>query len=100
MAIRVTLSANAGVSVELGGVRIWIDALHDTRVPGFSTLDSHLLRRLWSEAAFQSPDAIVYTHCHPDHYAAHLAAEACRRWPKARLFLPHPLEVWRCTFTA
>lgn len=38
MAIRVTLSANAGVSVELGGVRIWIDALHDTRVPGFSTL--------------------------------------------------------------
>ena len=42
MAIRVTLSANAGVSVELGGVRIWIDALHDTRVPGFSTLDSHL----------------------------------------------------------
>ena len=65
MAIRVTLSANAGVSVELGGVRIWIDALHDTRVPGFSTLDSHLLQRLWSEAAFQSPDAIVsvsYTH--------------------------------------
>ena len=88
MAIRVTLSANAGVSVELGGVRIWIDALHDTRVPGFSTLDSHLLQRLWSEAAFQSPDAIVYTHCHPDHYAAHLTAEACRRWPKARLFLP------------
>lgn len=88
MAIRVTLSANAGVSVELGGVRVWIDALHDTRVPGFSTLDSHLLRRLWSEAAFQSPDAIVYTHCHPDHYAAHLTAEACRRWPKARLFLP------------
>lgn len=88
MAIRVTLSANAGVSVELGGVRVRIDALHDTRVPGFSTLDSHLLRRLWSEAAFQSPDAIVYTHCHPDHYAAHLTAEACRRWPKARLFLP------------
>ena len=52
MAIRVTLSANAGVSVELGGVRVWIDALHDMRVPGFSTLDSHLLRRLWSEAAF------------------------------------------------
>ena len=45
--------------MELGGVRVWIDALHDTRVPGFSTLDSHLLRRLWPEAAFQSPDAIV-----------------------------------------
>lgn len=88
MAIRVTLSANAGVSVELGGVRIWIDALHDTPVPGFSTLDGRLLRRLWSEAAFQEPDAIVYTHCHPDHYAAQLTAEACRRWPRARLFLP------------
>lgn len=88
MSIRVTLSANAGVAIEIGGVRIWVDALHDTQVPGFSTLHDCQLRQLWTAEAFQSPDAIVCTHCHPDHYAPQLTEEACRRWPKARLFLP------------
>lgn len=35
MSIRVTLSANAGVAIEIGGIRIWVDALHDVQVPGF-----------------------------------------------------------------
>lgn len=34
MSIRVTLSANAGAAIELGGVRIWVDALHDTQEIG------------------------------------------------------------------
>lgn len=38
MSIRVTLSANAGVAIEIGGIRIWVDALHDVQVLGFSTL--------------------------------------------------------------
>ena len=38
--IKITLSANAGVCVEICGKRIWVDALHDTKVPGFSTLDA------------------------------------------------------------
>lgn len=88
MSIRVTLSANAGVVIETGGVRIWVDVMHDTKVPGFSTLHDHQLRKLWAADAFQSPDAIVYTHCHPDHYSPQLTTEARRRWPKARLFLP------------
>lgn len=69
MSIRVTLSANAGVAIETGGIRIWVDALHDVQVPGFSTLRAQRLRQLWTAEAFQSPDAIVYTHCHPDHYS-------------------------------
>ena len=67
MSIRVTLSANAGAAIELGGVRIWVDALHDTQVPGFSTLRRQQLQQLWTAEPFQAPDAIVYTHCHPDH---------------------------------
>ena len=61
MSIRVTLSANAGAAIELGGVRIWVDALHDTQVPGFSTLRRQQLQQLWTAEPFQAPDAIVYT---------------------------------------
>ena len=88
MSIRVTLSANAGVAIEIGGIRIWVDALHDVQVLGFSTLRAQRLRQLWTAEAFQSPDVIVYTHCHPDHYSQQLTAEAHLRWPKARLILP------------
>lgn len=88
MSIRVTLSANAGAAIELGGVRIWVDVLHDTQVPGFSTLRRQQLQQLWTAEPFQAPDAIVYTHCHPDHYARQLTEEAHRRWPRARLLLP------------
>lgn len=75
MSIRVTLSANAGVAIEIGGIRIWVDALHDVQVPGFRPYAQHL-RQLWTAEAFQSPDVIVYTHCHPDHYSQQLTAEA------------------------
>ena len=88
MSIRVTLSANAGVAIEIGGTRIWVDALHNTHIPGFSTLNDRQGQQLWAADAFQSPDAIIYTHCHPDHYSLPLTKEACRRWPNARLFLP------------
>lgn len=88
MSIRVTLSANAGVAIEIGTARIWVDALHQTSVPGFSTLQDRQVRELWTADAFQRPDAMVYTHCHPDHYSAELTEEAHRRWPGARLFLP------------
>lgn len=76
MSIRVTLSANAGVAIEIGGIRIWVDALHDVQVLGFSTLRAQRLRQLWTAEAFQSPDVIVYTHCHPDHYSQQLTTEA------------------------
>lgn len=88
MSIRVTLSANAGTAIEIGTSRIWVDALHDTSVPGFSTLQEQQLRQLWSSDAFQNPDAVVYTHCHPDHYSAELTEKAHLQWPEAQLFLP------------
>lgn len=85
-----TFTANAGVSLEFRSARIWIDALHDRPVPGFSTLDADKQALLWKHEAFQAPDAIIYTHCHPDHYSSRLTMEAIRRWPNARLILPEP----------
>jgi L-ascorbate metabolism protein UlaG (beta-lactamase superfamily) len=87
---QVTLSANAGVSLELGPARVWVDALHDRRVPEFSTLTPELLEQLWANPHFCAPDLIFCTHLHPDHYAPELLAEARRRWPSALTALPSP----------
>lgn len=84
----VTLSANAGFSLVLGQTRIWIDALHNHQVPGFSTLSPDLWAQLQKHPAFQAPDLICFTHCHADHYDFDLARQAGQAWPNAKLILP------------
>ena len=39
---QVTLSANAGIALSFGGLRVWVDALHDQKIPGFSTVTPDL----------------------------------------------------------
>ena len=86
--MKLTLSANAGLSIEIGGKRIWVDALHTRKQPGFSCVEEGLQKKMLSHPAFQKPDVICYTHCHPDHYSRSLTEAACRIWPKAVLLLP------------
>lgn len=86
--ISVTLSANAGTAIFVGGHRIWVDALHERKEPRFSTLTPALQQRLLQTEAFFDPDYICYTHCHPDHYSQKLTRAAKALWPRAKLFLP------------
>ena len=86
--VKLTLSANAGLAIEIGGKRIWVDALHTRKQPGFSCVDDELQKKMLSHPAFQKPDVICYTHCHPDHYSRSLTEAACRIWPKAVLLVP------------
>ena len=86
--VKLTLSANAGLAIEMGGKRIWVDALHTRKQPGFSCVDEELQKKMLSHPAFQKPDIICYTHCHPDHYSRSLTEAACRIWPKAVLLVP------------
>ncbi len=88
MKIKITLSANAGAAVHLGGKRIWVDALHDRKQPSFSTVDIPLQQEMYHCEAFAAPDYICYTHCHGDHFSEPLTAAAKRLWPKARIVLP------------
>lgn len=81
----VTLTANAGVILELGGYRIWVDALHDRKTPPFSTVDGELWQKI---RGLHAPDYILYTHCHPDHYSEKLTQEAHALWPRARIIAP------------
>lgn len=86
--MKLTLSANAGLSIEIGGKRIWVDALHTRKQPGFSCVDENLQKQMLSHPDFRKPDIICYTHCHPDHYSRSLTETACRIWPKAVLLVP------------
>lgn len=88
MEITVTLSANAGVSVCAAGCRLWIDAIHEDKQPGFSAVSPELQRRMLQGDAFQNPEHILFTHCHPDHYSRELTKAAASLWPLAKLYLP------------
>lgn len=95
MRLRLTLTANAGLCVELGGETVWIDALHESKVPGFSTLDRALQERIF-DGAIQKPELVLYTHLHPDHYSPMLTRKALERFEGARLILPGETECVSC----
>lgn len=88
MRVAITLSANAGVAIDFGGRRIWVDALHDKKQKSFSTVDASLQQKMLQCQAFHDPDYICYTHCHGDHYSQHLTEEALKLWPKAKVLAP------------
>lgn len=84
----ITLSANAGISLEWHGRRIWIDALHTEKMPGFSTVSPALWAEMKDFPGFSPPDLLCFTHCHPDHYSRELTAQASALWPGAKLLMP------------
>ena len=93
MEITLTLSANAGIALDIGGRRLWVDALHEGKQPGFSTLSPQLQQNMLACEAFFRPEFICYTPCHPDHYSARLTELARKLWPQAELLLPEERTV-------
>lgn len=85
---QITFSANAGVVLQLGGIRLWVDALHEEPVSGFSTLTPQLRDAVAAHPDFQSPNLIFCTHCHQDHFSRRLLEQAMERWPLAEVILP------------
>lgn len=85
---KVTLSANAGVSVSIGDVCLWFDALHDEKASVYSTVSPELFRFLMDSSNFGVPDAIVFSHCHPDHFSPRLTRRAIMQYPAAKVILP------------
>ena len=93
--LKVTLSANAGVSIDFAGKRIWVDALHERKVLGFSSVSRKLFSELLNHEDFRNPDVICYTHCHPDHYSKKMTLEAASAWPNAKVITPESkVEGW------
>lgn len=89
--MKITLSANAGISVDFAGKRIWIDALHERKVLGFSAVTQDLYDQLLQNENFRKPDLICYTHCHPDHFSKKMTLEAAQCWPNVKVISPESI---------
>jgi len=84
---KVTLTANAGVLIKSGGISILIDALHQDKVPSFSTLSNKILAAIRNSSEFL-PDIMIVTHQHPDHYSKELVSEFLQRHPETIFVAP------------
>lgn len=93
MKVSVTLSANAGIALHIGSRRIWVDALHEKKQPGFSTLTPELQQQMLNHDAFSAPECICYTHTHPDHYSKRLTNAALKLWKDSFCMVPD--DTWR-----
>ena len=88
MKLTVVFSANAGCSVTMGGVRFWIDALHNKKTSPYQTVTPELFSALMEHPDFTDPELLIYTHDHPDHYSPELTEAALRRFPGASVITP------------
>jgi L-ascorbate metabolism protein UlaG (beta-lactamase superfamily) len=91
--IRVTLSANAGVSIQIGHHLIWVDTLHEDKQAGFSAVSTELFQKILSSDAFAAPEYICVTHDHPDHYSHRLVSRAWELWPATKLCIAKPIRI-------
>ena len=84
----ITSSANAGFALQLPGMRILVDAFHNMKISGFSTLSPEECAVILDHPHFSDPDMVFFTHCHGDHYSQEWGAAAKSRWPRTALILP------------
>ena len=80
-----TLIANAGILLEIDGIRFLIDGLHHSSQYPFSPVPQAMLdQMLRGEGPFRDADFLLFTHDHPDHWSpaltqAYLQANRVRR---------------------
>lgn len=87
--IRILLTANAGVLLEVVGVRFLIDALHHSDQYPFSKVPLDLLERMNHEDnSFRNVDFVLFTHNHPDHYSPKLLMDYLQHNRVHRVLLP------------
>lgn len=89
MKFKATLTANAGVILQLGNEHIFmIDALHDTPHLEFSSLTPEQVEKVFEYTSSTVPNSILVTHNHADHCDEALFAEAFERYGRCELLVP------------
>ncbi len=90
MKVKIALSANAGIALAVANVRIWVDFLHNSQVPGFSCMSSETLD-LVRCGKIQAPDILCVTHIHPDHCNVKLVKEFAGQNPDTKVLAPEKI---------
>jgi len=91
--MRITLSANAGISIKTENKTIWVDAVHKIKSIGYSAVSGELFERLFTESDFKNPDILCFTHRHSDHFSAELMRESLDRCKNAVAVVPEKKRV-------
>lgn len=87
--IRILLTANAGILLEVVGVRFLIDALHHSNQYPFSKVPLDLIERMnHGNNCFRNVDFVLFTHNHPDHYSPRLLLDYLQHNHVHRVLLP------------
>lgn len=86
---KITYISNAGVSIEIGGRKILVDAIAENHCPlGFTGMSETNWQKMLTSPAFQNPDLMVFTHDHPDHFCRTRTAYFLRQYPNAHVVIP------------
>lgn len=68
--MEITLVGNAGIFLEIGGVRLLVDGLYDPKDIGFSPIPKDILKdMLKGVGVFSNIDYLLFTHYHLDHFS-------------------------------
>ncbi len=87
MGLQVLFGGNAGICICVNNRNIWVDAPFDWKQPGFSAMDAEAVLN----GGFPRPDALLFTHCHPDHYSREWVLQAMEKYPNAQVCCPEQL---------
>ena len=95
--LRVTYIGNEGFMIDAGEVKVLIDALYRTGVPGYVVIPEEQRRRLeTAQPPFDGVTLILASHSHPDHFDPGAVLEYLKASPKT-VFLstPQAIELMR-----
>ena len=82
-------TVNSGLYFRIGEQAIFFDGLHGGKKYGFSDTPEIVLQQMEAEGgAFACQTALVFTHCHADHYDKKLVERFMERHPGTRLISP------------
>ena len=86
--VKIISTANAGMMIDFGKEKILIDAFHSEKYDIYSSVSPDLFEEILENEAFADPGILFFTHRHPDHFSAAMAARAARIWEKTTVILP------------
>lgn len=70
MKIRLTYIANDGILLSTNKVKVFIDALHNQKVPIYSKVPDHILQEMRNgNGLMNNVDCLLATHVHWDHFS-------------------------------
>lgn len=87
--IRITSTVNGGVCICWpDNKKVWVDLYPEEKTRSFSVLTESQWDLVKCDPRFSSPNMILATHTHPDHFSTARTMEASGLWPDSLIAFP------------